>query len=734
MRWTLGRLADDAGALPSLWSRPLRAPEMACLRPCTQDSTCARRRLIDAAIAASKSTPEGQGQGHSPAATSNACWPRGVRFLACWLLSAAHRAGGVEAAVPAIIHRQVPGRLRALCRHAGVPLASMWAMLGAADALSQAAVVGDLSEEQAWQELMQTILAMVRRSSLSHASLFFGITVTRSSWKMGARFSHMHAHASKPKGATVSCIAALERNARNGCMPPGTGSLYTVWGHASAWGRWQQRVAAAIVKAMLPLPRFDLRQTTPARHPRTARLRNTWAHWLSDAQQRRPMQMRPASGTARIPNGLDFGVRSRIMVASRTRLTPRPRTFALCIDHKAVKGIPPPWTCADDQATASFMRCRWSSHNAAESCCTDRTDARPYGVANPHVDGFQGHAECIQRQQKEHCGGNRPAKHRECLAASYAEGIANLEGAGKQEHDPCTSVALAHDAADDERNPEELAQVQPLSEEQGTQDDDSDARYGGPDGVANADIKGQQGKAEEVGGDGSADQCGGCPVKPGAGGPWVESAAAPIARGLCAASFPLKAFPNVRVRVSSAQRHVKPANPRVRNLRLAWAPMAQGKDHADQHHLRIRQSHTRAGVLADRHDIVASTRRARKDRVGAAGDRHRRFRERCGTRFVQPWPVRQAGPSGLYRENPARAVVVGQEGQPHHGAVRGMKRRVMIAKALSHEPQILFLDEPTAGVDVELRRSMWDMVRRLRGSGVTIMLDHALHSRKPGNG
>jgi ABC-2 type transport system ATP-binding protein len=52
----------------------------------------------------------------------------------------------------------------------------------------------------------------------------------------------------------------------------------------------------------------------------------------------------------------------------------------------------------------------------------------------------------------------------------------------------------------------------------------------------------------------------------------------------------------------------------------------------------------------------------------------------------------------------------------------GMKRRVMIAKALSHEPQILFLDEPTAGVDVELRRDMWALVRRLRDRGVTIIL------------
>ncbi|WP_308517127.1 ABC transporter ATP-binding protein [Sphingomonas flavescens] len=52
----------------------------------------------------------------------------------------------------------------------------------------------------------------------------------------------------------------------------------------------------------------------------------------------------------------------------------------------------------------------------------------------------------------------------------------------------------------------------------------------------------------------------------------------------------------------------------------------------------------------------------------------------------------------------------------------GMKRRVMIAKALSHEPAILFLDEPTAGVDVELRRDMWDLVRKLRDDGVTIIL------------
>ena len=52
----------------------------------------------------------------------------------------------------------------------------------------------------------------------------------------------------------------------------------------------------------------------------------------------------------------------------------------------------------------------------------------------------------------------------------------------------------------------------------------------------------------------------------------------------------------------------------------------------------------------------------------------------------------------------------------------GMKRRVMIAKALSHEPQILFLDEPTAGVDVSLRKDMWDLVRELKNQGTTVIL------------
>ena len=64
----------------------------------------------------------------------------------------------------------------------------------------------------------------------------------------------------------------------------------------------------------------------------------------------------------------------------------------------------------------------------------------------------------------------------------------------------------------------------------------------------------------------------------------------------------------------------------------------------------------------------------------------------------------------------------------------GMKRRVMIAKALAHEPSVLFLDEPTAGVDVELRKDMWDMVRALRDIRRDDRADHALHRGSRGDG
>ena len=78
--------------------------------------------------------------------------------------------------------------------------------------------------------------------------------------------------------------------------------------------------------------------------------------------------------------------------------------------------------------------------------------------------------------------------------------------------------------------------------------------------------------------------------------------------------------------------------------------------------------------------------------------------------------------SAARRADPARPVAVGQAQDNIMTLSGGMKRRVMIAKALAHEPEILFLDEPTAGVDVELRRDMWDLVRRLRENGATIIL------------
>ena len=80
-------------------------------------------------------------------------------------------------------------------------------------------------------------------------------------------------------------------------------------------------------------------------------------------------------------------------------------------------------------------------------------------------------------------------------------------------------------------------------------------------------------------------------------------------------------------------------------------------------------------------------------------------------------------PDPAYIEAPAQGpVAVGQTRRRLIELSGGMKRRVMIAKALSHEPEVLFLDEPTAGVDVGLRRDMWALVRRLRDRGVTIIL------------
>ena len=128
-------------------------------------------------------------------------------------------------------------------------------------------------------------------------------------------------------------------------------------------------------------------------------------------------------------------------------------------------------------------------------------------------------------------------------------------------------------------------------------------------------------------------------------------------------------------------------------------------------------------VLADGHDIVRDYRAAR-EKIGLVPQ------ELSTDAFETVWSTVSFS-RGLFGKpaNPAHIEKVLRElslwdkkDTKIMALSGGMKRRVLIAKALSHEPQILFLDEPTAGVDVELRQGMWEMVRRLRDSGVTIIL------------
>ena len=128
-------------------------------------------------------------------------------------------------------------------------------------------------------------------------------------------------------------------------------------------------------------------------------------------------------------------------------------------------------------------------------------------------------------------------------------------------------------------------------------------------------------------------------------------------------------------------------------------------------------------VLADGFDIVKSYRDARK-RIGLVPQ------ELATDTFETVWATVNLS-RGLFGKpsNPALVEKVLRDlslWEKKDSKIMtlsgGMKRRVLIAKALAHEPSILFLDEPTAGVDVELRRDMWQVVRALRDSGVTIIL------------
>ncbi len=132
---------------------------------------------------------------------------------------------------------------------------------------------------------------------------------------------------------------------------------------------------------------------------------------------------------------------------------------------------------------------------------------------------------------------------------------------------------------------------------------------------------------------------------------------------------------------------------------------------------------TTGTVVADGHDIRKEYRAARS-KIGLVPQ------ELSTDAFEAVWDTVKFSrglfgkpPNNAYLEKVLRDLSLWDKKDSKIMALSGgMKRRVMIAKALSHEPRILFLDEPTAGVDVELRRDMWEMVRGLRESGVTIIL------------
>ena len=128
-------------------------------------------------------------------------------------------------------------------------------------------------------------------------------------------------------------------------------------------------------------------------------------------------------------------------------------------------------------------------------------------------------------------------------------------------------------------------------------------------------------------------------------------------------------------------------------------------------------------VLVDGHDIVRDYRAARA-KIGLVPQ------ELSTDAFESVWATLRfsrglfgRAPDPAHLEKVLRALSLWDKKDSKIMALSGgMKRRVLIAKALSHEPEILFLDEPTAGVDVELRHDMWNMVRELRANGTTIIL------------
>jgi ABC-2 type transport system ATP-binding protein len=128
-------------------------------------------------------------------------------------------------------------------------------------------------------------------------------------------------------------------------------------------------------------------------------------------------------------------------------------------------------------------------------------------------------------------------------------------------------------------------------------------------------------------------------------------------------------------------------------------------------------------VVADGHDIVGDYRAARKKIGLVPQELHTGAFESVWATVCFSRGLFGKAPDPAYIEKVLRDLSLWDKKDSKIAALSGgMKRRVLIAKALSHEPTILFLDEPTAGVDVELRRDMWQMVHALRARGVTIIL------------
>jgi ABC-2 type transport system ATP-binding protein len=128
-------------------------------------------------------------------------------------------------------------------------------------------------------------------------------------------------------------------------------------------------------------------------------------------------------------------------------------------------------------------------------------------------------------------------------------------------------------------------------------------------------------------------------------------------------------------------------------------------------------------IIADGHDIVRDFKPARKKIGLVPQELHTDAFEKVINTVSFSRGLFGFAPNPAYIEKVLRDLSLWDKRNSKIMELSGgMKRRVMIAKALSHEPKILFLDEPSAGVDVELRRDMWEMVRALRDNGVTIIL------------